>query len=214
MIALKFLARGAVGPFTGFHWPTPSPSAPGEWIEASPEKLPARGIHACLIEHLSYWLEDELWEIELGQVVRRAPTQLVASRGRLVRQVIGWTISLGQQLGQACATRVRDSAVALLRQAGRGAEADQLISCPNLLELARVAQAISVRSKTDFSDNIAGYVADTASASSARDFPAASYIAAEFARVATGSAEAARSERAWQGRWIAARLDLAPADKR
>ena len=61
MIAFKFLARGAVGPFTGFAWPTPMASSPGGWVEVPPEALPDRGIHACLADHLSFWVDDELW---------------------------------------------------------------------------------------------------------------------------------------------------------
>jgi len=212
MIAFKFLARGAVGPFSGFQWPTPSASAPGKWIEGPAEKLPARGIHACLLEHLSYWFDDELWEVELADVVEQAPTQVIAARGRLLRRVTAWTRALACEFGQACAIRVRDSAAHLLRKAGRGEDADQLLSQANLVQLERAARAISTLSKTDVLGNIAGYVADTAVFANANDFSAASYIAVELARVSTGSAEAMLSERAWQGRWIAARLNLAAAD--
>src|SRR5262249_19636607 len=212
MIAFKFLARGAVGPFTGFQWPTPSAAEPGKWVEAPSEGFPGRGIHACLVEHLPYWLEEELWEVELPEVVQRASTQLIAMRGRLLHQVTGWTGSVGWEFGQACAIRTRDAAAELLRKNHRGEDADQLLAGPNLVELARAARAIAGRNEADFLNNIAGYVADAAHFANLRDFACASYIAAELARVSTRSAEALVSERAWQGRWIASRLNLTADD--
>ena len=46
--AYKFLAPGAVGPFSGFAWPT---GTPGPWVEAVPHTC-ATGVHACLVEDL------------------------------------------------------------------------------------------------------------------------------------------------------------------
>ena len=64
MRALKALRAGAVGPFSGFRWPTPG-DGPGQWVAASPSPC-ASGVHACLRGQLPLWLHDELWEIELG----------------------------------------------------------------------------------------------------------------------------------------------------
>jgi hypothetical protein len=84
MIAYKFLADGAVAPFTGFRWPV------GEWVDAGAIEPCISGIHACTVEHLPYWLGRELWEIELdGDIVRQA-RKLVAARGRLVRRHDAW----------------------------------------------------------------------------------------------------------------------------
>ena len=46
MIAYKCLRAGAVGPFSGFHWPEPGPEGPSPWIESEPSRC-ASGIHAC-----------------------------------------------------------------------------------------------------------------------------------------------------------------------
>ena len=84
MIAYKFLAEGAVAPFTGFRWRI------DECVDAGPVEPCFSGIHACTVEQLPYWLGRELWEIELeGEIVRQA-RKLVAARGRLVRRHDGW----------------------------------------------------------------------------------------------------------------------------
>jgi len=207
MIAFKFLARGAVGPFTGFAWPTPMASSPGGWVEVPPEALPDRGIHACLADHLSFWVDDELWIVELGEVVQRSSGQLISSRGRLLKRT-AWAREVANELGKACTFRARDAAAQLLRRNGRVQEANQLLGCSDLVELKKVARAISEPCKTDSLANIAGYVADAATFANLGDVGTAAFIVAELARVSTGTIEASASERAWQGRWIAERLKL------
>jgi hypothetical protein len=101
VIAYKFLAPGAVGPFTGYRW------EPDRWVEAESPDVCRRGIHACRIRDLPIWLDHELWEIELaGEVVEQA-RKLVATSGRLTRQVEAWTPSLAQRFGAFCARRTR-----------------------------------------------------------------------------------------------------------
>jgi hypothetical protein len=184
-------------------------SSPGAWVEAPPESLPAKGVHACLVEQLPYWLDDELWEIELDGVIQRTPMQLTASRARLLQRVAQWTPGLVQEFGEACAFRARDSAADLLKQNGRRSDADQLTAFPSVSELARAARAMSAQSKTDFFANVAGYVADAATFARICDAGTASYVAADLARACSGSTQAAVRERTWQGRWIAERLQLA-----
>ena len=207
MIAFKFLARGAVGPFTGFAWPMPTASSPGTWVEVAPELLPDRGIHACLADHLTYWVHEELWIVELGDVVQRLSGQLISSRGRLLKRT-AWAREVANQLGKACTFRARDAAAELLRRNGRVQEANGLLGCSELIELQAVARAISVPCKTDSLANLAGYVADAATFAKLGDIGTVAYIVAELARVSTGTIEASASERAWQGRWIAERLEL------
>ena len=207
MIAFKFLARGAVGPFTGFAWPMPTASSPSTWVEVAPELLPDRGIHACLADHLTYWVDEELWIVELGDVVQRLSGQLISSRGRLLKRT-AWAREVANQLGKACTFRARDAAAELLRRNGRVQEANGLLGCSDLVELQAVARAISVPCKTDSLANLAGYVADAATFAKLGDIGTVAYIVAELARVSTGTIEASASERAWQGRWIAERLEL------
>src|SRR5215468_3940090 len=129
MIALKFLARGAVGPFTGFTWPTPTSSGPGAWVEVPADALPDHGIHACLTDDLSFWIDDELWIVELGDLVQRSSDQLISSRGRLLQRT-AWAREVANEFGKACAFKARDAAAQLLRRNRRVLEADRLLSCP------------------------------------------------------------------------------------
>jgi hypothetical protein len=95
MTAYKFLRRGRVGAFSGFAWPV------GEWVEAEPHVC-ASGIHACRPADLPYWLDAELWEIELDGAVA-AERKLVAPRGRLVRRVEAWDGGTARAFADSCA---------------------------------------------------------------------------------------------------------------
>jgi len=97
----KFLRDGRVGPFTGFRW------EPGEWVETGGPVLCDRGVHACRPGDLPFWLNDELWEIELGGEVAEGERKLVAERGRLVRRLEGWNSEVAQKLADTSAARAR-----------------------------------------------------------------------------------------------------------
>jgi hypothetical protein len=101
MIAYKFLASGAVAPFTGFLW------EPGAWVVADSPEPCRRGIHACRLRDLPIWLGDELWEMELEGDVVQQERKLVASRARLTRRIESWTPTLAQEFGRFCARRTR-----------------------------------------------------------------------------------------------------------
>lgn len=94
MIAYKFLAAGARGPFTGVAWP-----AIGEWLVAT-----GPGIHACRADQLAHWLHDELWEVELADT-RDGPDCVIAARARLVRRV-DWD---PRAFADACLARANDA---------------------------------------------------------------------------------------------------------
>jgi len=111
MIAYKFLSRGAVGPFSGYRWPTPDGGAAGAWVEATP----ADGIHACRRSDLPYWIDEELWIAELSGDIRVTHHQIVASRGRLLARVEAWH-ELARAFALDCSATLRarvESAVAL-----------------------------------------------------------------------------------------------------
>ena len=57
-----------------------------------------------------------------------------------------------------------------------------------------------------------GFGADAAKRAKMNHVSTVCYVAADLARAASGSPEAAVSERIWQGRWIAARLQLPQTD--
>jgi hypothetical protein len=108
VIAYKFLATGAVGPISGRRWPRPENGRPGAWIEAhAPITLCRSGIHACLPEHLAYWLHEELWRVELEGPSVGGLDCLIAPRARLLEKVGAWSEEDG---AQRFAAAVRDHA--------------------------------------------------------------------------------------------------------
>jgi hypothetical protein len=101
VIAYKFLEEGTVSPFAGFHWPVE------EWVDAEAADPCRRGIHACRVRDLPFWLGPELWEIELVGDVVVHQRKVVAPRGRLVRRVDGWNRGVLQELGADALARAR-----------------------------------------------------------------------------------------------------------
>lgn len=101
MIAYKFLRLGGVAPFSTFTWPTGSP---GPWVEAEPHVC-ASGIHACRAADLPFWINAELWEIELDGAVD-GTRKLVAPRGRLLERVEAWNRSVAREFGESCVAAV------------------------------------------------------------------------------------------------------------
>jgi hypothetical protein len=99
----KFLRRGAVGPFSGVRWPV------GEWVQAGHEPLEActDAIHACAAAHLPYWLNDELWRVQLAGGVEDYEHKLVARFGLLTERVREWNEACARRFADACAERVR-----------------------------------------------------------------------------------------------------------
>ncbi|HET9596396.1 MAG TPA: hypothetical protein VFP65_12480 [Anaeromyxobacteraceae bacterium] len=107
MIAYKFLAPGAVGPFTGFSWPVPSAAAPGRWVEA-PDRREEHGIHACRERDLAFWLDAELWRAELADPVTDAQRQVISPRARLLERIVAWDGAAARAFAEACLSRARE----------------------------------------------------------------------------------------------------------
>ena len=101
MTAYKFLGDGSVSPFAGFRWPV------GEWVEAATADPCRRGIHACRVQDLPFWLGRELWEIELDGEIVVHERKLVAPRGRLVRRLTDWNRELLEEFGAGVLARTR-----------------------------------------------------------------------------------------------------------
>lgn len=205
MRAFKFLAAGAVAPFSRFSWPTPTSSEGGPWVTADgPISGCARGIHACEAEHLSSWLDAELWLIELGGEIRHEPHKLVAERGRLLDKVSGWCSDTEQLLAEASALRARDLVVARLRQSGDAALAAALEGASTVLDLDRVLQGNTGGTSGDAM--VVGYLAD-ALAYRKVDPRASAFCAAH----AAGDEAGFWAERRRQSAWIVDRLGLGQA---
>jgi hypothetical protein len=103
MQAYKFMREGAVSPFGGARWTV------GQWMESGPGAPdPCRqGVHACRPDDLPYWLNRELWEVELEGEVAETQYKLVAERGRLVRRIDRWDQRTFRRFAEACAAQVR-----------------------------------------------------------------------------------------------------------
>jgi hypothetical protein len=105
MLAYKFTRAGACSPFTGFAWPE------NEWVDAgAPLELCRSGIHACRVEALPRWIDDELWRVELDEVREDYEGVVVARRGRLVERVEAWDASTSRELARSCARRAGELA--------------------------------------------------------------------------------------------------------
>jgi hypothetical protein len=103
--AFKFLRDGGVAPFTATSWPRPENGDPGQWIDAGGLDMCRRGLHACALEDLPYWFQDELWEVELDGEVQRLGHKVAARRGRLLRRVEAWNADTARSFSLACAER-------------------------------------------------------------------------------------------------------------
>jgi hypothetical protein len=82
-------------------------------VDAEGDLVPcSSGVHACAVETLPTWVNDELWRVELDGEVVQFESVLVARRGRLVERVPVWNLETGREFAHACAERVRDRAAA------------------------------------------------------------------------------------------------------
>ncbi len=97
-VAYKFTRPEARSPFSGFEWPV------GEWVEAEGEVgLCANGVHACRVEALPRWLDDELWRIEVDGIEEEHEGVIVARRGRLLERIDAWDAEASRELARTCA---------------------------------------------------------------------------------------------------------------
>lgn len=100
MIAYKFLNETGSGRFSEARWPLPTHAAPGAWLSAALPLVPCvHGVHAMRSHQLPFWLDQQLWEVELDGEVIECTSMLVAERGRLVRRVESWNQAGWEALG-------------------------------------------------------------------------------------------------------------------
>jgi hypothetical protein len=125
MIAYKFLAETGVGRFSEARWPLPEAGKPGAWLSAGGPISPCvRGIHAARVEKLPYWLDRQLFQVELDGALVETESALVSERGRLVMRVDAWNdaawaalCAFCKQRTDATFARVADEAPAELERA-------------------------------------------------------------------------------------------------
>jgi hypothetical protein len=189
MLAWKFLCAGRVAPFSGVRWPEPGHG----FVEGA--------VHACAAEDLPYWMDDELWLVELEGEVARARHQWVGQRGRLVARIEGWP-SQADDFTLGCTSRARRRIVDALLGAGRDADADRLAGIADLESLRDAALEVASAGAP-----WAGYLFDVIRR---RPYPAlCAYNAANGAAVLHGTS-GHDEERALQVASLIDRLNLGP----
>jgi len=106
-----FLGEGAVAFLSGFRWPQPASGEPGGWVRAGTD-APRQVVRGIPVEQLPWWLDDELWEVELeGRLVTEGRA-VTGNRARLLRRVDTWTPEAAHDFVAACEQRVREAALA------------------------------------------------------------------------------------------------------
>ncbi len=211
MLAYKFLASGAIAPFTGQPWPLPSAGAPGAWLAAPTEDLARRGVHACRREDLSLWPDEELWLVELEGPFIPDSCLIIAARGRLLRRVEAWNAATAREYAAACAWRARDLVAEALESAHLPVEAATLRACCDLESLQEKASAIAGDAPPEEPRGLAAYAAGSAMRALQGRFPEASLQHAHLGAALAASESGAARERAWQSHWLAVRLELEDA---
>lgn len=208
MRAFKFLAAGAVAPFTGRAWPTPSTQGPGAWVVSPQADLARYGVHACRPEHLAYWPDEELWLVEIGGTVVEGPFEIAAAQGRLLARVTGWDAHAAREYANACAWRACDVTADALGQAGMRAERDSLRACLDLATLEATARTLSGDASPGDARGLAAYAAGAAFRARQGRYREAALQCAHLGAAVARSDAGAEGERAWQSEWLVRRLHL------
>jgi hypothetical protein len=207
-----FLAEGAVAPLSGFVWPKPNDGEHGAWVDT--HEAPDEALRGYRVDDLPYWLDDELWNIELEGALAKRDHVLLAERARLLGQIDAWDEPLAWEFTGACARRVAERAAAALRDEGRADAAALLEGAEDLEGLERAASAAADHPGP--AGMLAGYAADVSFyARDAGVAARAAGVAAKMTAYALAHAEDVpgydqrlASERAWQAAWLADRLGL------
>jgi hypothetical protein len=123
----KWLAQGAVDPDHAPGW---------SWSEETSDRGGPPVVFATFVDGLPYRVDDELWEVELTELLGRSPfpeqtsygssesigereLRILASHGRLVRRVEAWTADVAREFAASCAAATRERALDALRDADR-----------------------------------------------------------------------------------------------
>jgi hypothetical protein len=208
VIAYKFLCVGGVGPFSRYPWPLPHDGRPGAWVVAGAGPALCRtAVHACRARDLPWWLQDELWTVELDGAVAPGRHKVTAPRARLLHRVDAWDAACAQRFADACAVRARDHAAVALRRAGAKHAAGQLRKATGNRALRDAAHVwADAREAARIPVTMAGHSARRALGGAA---VAAGYVAAHAAGRVDGP-DAYDAERDWQAGWLRDALSLTP----
>jgi hypothetical protein len=208
VIAYKFLCAGGVGPFSRYAWPLPRDDRAGAWVIGAADAVPCRtAVHACRVRDLPWWLQDELWEVELDGEVTAGRHKVMAPRGRLLGRVDGWDAGCAQRFADACAMRARDHAAVALERAGAGELGAALRAAADARELLDAARPVAATAPEP-ARVPAAMAGDAARRALGGAAVVTAYIAAHAAARVDG-APAHDAERARQAEWLRGALSLA-----
>jgi hypothetical protein len=206
VLAYAFLSEGAVEPLSGFAWPTGKEGEYGDWVAA--DAAPLEALRGCRARDLQYWLDDELWNIELDGRLAERPHVLIAERARLRGRINTWSAELAWEFTAACAHRVAERAATALRAAGQAEAAASLEEAADLKELELAASAAA----DGLAGTLAGYTADVCYyARDAGTSARGACVAAKMTAYALAGDVDDVNERTWQAAWIVDRLGLVTA---
>jgi RNA polymerase sigma-70 factor, ECF subfamily len=186
VIAYKFLASDRTACFSQVRWPLPD--ADDAWILASAAVGTCRrAVHACRMNDLAYWLDQQLWRVELVGKVTESATKIVAERGRLLEPVDDWPEVVPAFI---------DDCTARLAELRDWAEEKRDLRSTHILrayltELAEDTEPASVSYAVAHAAGIVGWLPGEGLTAKAR-----------------GEPTPFDTERRRQGRWLAARLGL------
>ena len=96
-VEYKFLSKGAIGPYSGFQWPTPKVDgdgnwlAAGEWVVAQGELVMcANGVHWPTRDALPQWFSKELYTFEPSGKTLYGDDKNASRKGRLLYRIETW----------------------------------------------------------------------------------------------------------------------------
>jgi hypothetical protein len=154
--ALKFLLPGGIGPFSGFPW-EPGANGPGAWHDTDADPACGRGVHACEVLDLPFWLQEELWLVELRGEIVRGRHKVVGAGGRLLGRIAAWDDEARADFAAACARRGRELAASRPEASGHVADVE------GAMANARAAAIASLCARTaEAMDGRPGYDAERA----------------------------------------------------
>lgn len=214
-MAYKFLNSAGCSLLTGQHWPLPEGTEPGSWIDAGAVRPCHQGVHACRPEDLPYWIDIDLWRIELEGQVTESDHKIVARRGRIVSRVETWS-SVSPRFSEMAVWRTRDLAIKTLmaeNETNLALQVQSVATVDEVLELRDAADELGDESPLGRS---IGYAVDCAELA-IEDGPAStafvSAAAAGFAAMEASGDEASyhaafSDERQYQAAWLSRGLQL------
>jgi hypothetical protein len=141
VIAYKFLARDGRAPSSERDWPLPAAGRAGAWLEAESGPLEplGNGVHACNPHDLPYWINDELWQVELAGERISGPQSMVSRKGRLTARVDAWNPANARTFVRGCMRRAEDYVATLSSLAMRDLGAQYMATASARLESGHFA---------------------------------------------------------------------------